>query len=442
MNAKVITISPTIAYRIKNVVPVGEKQAQDVSVYDGKICTTEDIQRLDEQNITTIEGSGMMLLPGLVDLYSRCREPGMTRKGNIQSESMAAMSAGFTHVLCSPDTIPPVDSVPTVELIMHRSDQHAAGASIIPMAALTLGLEGEKLSELATLQAAGCKVASQADKPLSSTTVLYSAMQYAASFNMPLVLNARDAQLGIDGCAHTGAVATQLGLPTIPVAAETVALSRIIELCHETGCRVHISRISSARAVKHVSDAKQAGLPITCDVGIHHLFYCDDLLAGYDASFHSSVPFRGCADRQALRNGLHSGVIDAICSDHAPHDIDAALAPFPETEPGLSAYDWFTPLMLQIPTITDLTLADVVDKLHRAPLSIIGEPAPDYLHAGNPASFALLDVNAAFDAKNRQMISAGKNNPLTNHDAKALGLSELKGGIDWVFHENRLTHYR
>lgn len=431
---------------IKNGRLPGTSQPQDITIVGDTITDIRpgNANSADENDVV-IDASECLVFPGLVDLYSRCREPGLTRKGNIASESIAALSAGFTQVLCSPDTVPAVDNVATVELIMHRSDQviagETAGATVTPMAALTVGLRGEQLSELATLQAAGCLVASQADQPIDSTTVLYSAMEYASSFDMTLLMNARDAQLGIHGCAHNGAIATQLGLPVIPVAAETVALARMIELCRETGCRLHISRISSARAIEHINDAKQEGLPISCDVGIHHLFYIDEFLAGYDASFHSAVPFRGRKDRQALRDGLQSGVIDAICTDHAPHDVDAGLAPFPVTEPGLSAYDWFIPLMLQIPEATGLSLEQVICKLHDEPLKILGNKTVAPLQTGSPANFFILKEDTPFIKNSANTFSTGINNPLAIHDAKALGLSPLSGSVEAVFHQGTTTQY-
>lgn len=417
-----------------------QAQPQDVFLSDGKVVTSHS-SAIDGAEVINIDASQCTIIPGFVDLYSRCREPGLTRKGNINSESIAALSAGFTRVLCSPDTNPTVDSVATVEMIMHRSETVAGGASVLPMAALTIGLQGIQLSELATLQSIGCPAATQADVPIDSTTVLFSAMEYASSFDLPLILCARDSQLGIDGCAHTGAVATQLGLPTIPIAAESVALSRLIELCRETRCQVHISRISSARAVRQISDAKLTGLPISCDVGIHHLFYTDELLAGYDASFHSTVPFRSRGDRQALREGLKSGVIDAICSDHAPHDIDAALAPFPATEPGLSAYDWFMPLFLQLPDLTGMSLPQLIEKLYDAPLKILGMETENLLTPGKDASFIVLDTNSPCENKMQRRLSAGANNPLATHAADTLGLSPLTGQVRSAFHDGWATRY-
>ena len=185
----------------------------------------------EAENTSIVDGNGQLAISGMCDLYSRLREPGLTRKGTIASESYAALSSGFTRVLCAPDTIPAIDSVATVQLIKQRADA-ADGAQILPIAALTIGLEGEQLSELATLQSTGCPVAGQADKPLKNNNVLFSAMEYAASFDMPLFMTARDAELGADGCAHAGAMATRLGLPGIPVASETVALARLIAVSY------------------------------------------------------------------------------------------------------------------------------------------------------------------------------------------------------------------
>lgn len=440
------TDSHGVSVVIDNARLSGFEKMQSIRVTAGTIesITTTDKDRqaaTDTDSHEYIDAQGCLAVPGLIDLYTRLREPGFTRKGTIHSETAAAQRAGFTRILCAPDTAPAIDSVATVELIRQRAAANDSACRIIPMAALTIGLQGEHLSELATLQAAGCAVASQADTPLISTTVLYSAMEYAASFDLPLLMTARDAQLGAEGCAHAGAVATRLGLPQIPVAAETVALARLLELCRETGCRIHISRISSARAVQHIDNAKQAGLPVTCDVGIHHLFYTDRLLDGYDSAFHSAVPFRSHADRQALREGIKSGVIDAICSDHAPHDIDASLAPFPETEPGLSAYDWFIPLLLQVPAATGISIDETLQKLHTAPGKLLGKSQSVDIAAGNTADFFLLATDDSPTCKDK-LLSNGRNNPLTLHAPEALGLQALTGRVKATITETTLTMYQ
>ncbi len=422
---------------IHNVQIAGDKTGSTMVLQDGVIesisATPSSVADTEAQSGSRlIDASGTVAVAGMTDLYSRLREPGLTRKGSIASETQAALAAGFTRVLCAPDTQPAIDNVATVELVRHRADS-AQGAQVLPIAALTIGLQGEQLSEIATLQAAGCPVAGQADQPLNSSTVMFSAMEYAASFNMPLFLCARDALLGAGGCAHTGAMATRLGLPGIPVAAETVALAQMLELCRETGCRLHISRISSARAVEMIATAKQQALPVTCDVGLHHLFFTDEHLDGYDAAFHSAVPFRSTSDRDALRRGVSSGVIDAICTDHAPHDLDASLAPFPATESGLSAYQWAIPLILQLPEKLELPLNQVFEKLADAPRRILDGSTPTGLKVGEVADFFLLSTNHPITQHIDRHRQSGMNHPLNAHSAESLGLAPLQGRVTHVF---------
>lgn len=436
--------TPTDCTIIDGVKLLGQESTYRITLRDGLIDQLQAVAELQSgknsqlpSNAQIIDAQGLVAVPGMIDLYTRLREPGLTRKGTIASQSTAALAAGFTKVLCAPDTLPTIDTVATVELVQHRAAM-ANGAHVLPMAALTIGLHGEQLSELATLQAAGCPVAGQADVPIQSTNVLNSAMEYAASFNMPLFMTPRDAQLGVDGCAHTGAMATRLGLPGIPVAAETVALARLLELCRETGCRLHISRLSSARAVQMIDIAKQQALPVTCDVGLHHLFFTDQNLEGYDSSFHSAVPFRSMADREALRAGLTQGVIDAICTDHAPHDRDASLAPFPATEAGLSAYQWAIPLILQLPDLLQLSLGQVMEKLRDAPGRVLDGANPPGIEQGIPADFFLLSPDHRIEEDSVNASREYSNHPLNENSAASMGISPLKGRVDAAFTQGRM----
>ncbi len=416
---------------INNVRQLEHEQACTIVIQDGVIESITD---------DTSGAADQLVIPGMCDLYARLREPGLTRKGTIASEASAALAAGFTRVLCAPDTQPAIDNVATVELIRQQA-QLAQGAQVLPIAALTIGLQGEQLSELATLQAAGCPAAGQADMPLDNTNVLFSAMEYAASFNIPLIMTARDAQLGADGCAHAGAMATRLGLPGIPVAAETVALARLLELCRETNCRLHISRVSSARALDMIDAAKQAALPITCDVGLNHLFFTDEHLAGYDSSFHSAVPFRSAADREALRHAVGAGVIDAICTDHSPHEKDASLAPLPATEAGLSAYQWAIPQILQLPELLGLSLNRVFEKLTHAPLRIIDGATHTGLELGQEANFFVLAPDELPKAPETDGPTISANHPLNIHTAEALDLAPLRGMVKAVYCNSRHQHF-
>ncbi len=385
-------------------------ETTDVHIKDGRISGEP------ASHDQTIDATGHIVSPGFIDLYTRLREPGLTRKGTLASECHAALTAGFTKLLCAPDTQPVIDSSATVELIRQRAQQ-ANGAHVLPLAALTTELNGERLSEIATLRDAGCVGASQADQPIADTSVLLSAMQYAATFDIPLLLNARDPQIGGGGCAHAGAVATRLGLPGIPAASESVGLARLIELCRDTNCRLHIARLSTARGVEQIDAAKQAGIPITADVGIHHLFFTEQHIDGFDVNFHSAVPFRHAHDRDALRQGVANGTIDAICSDHAPHDLDAKLAPFPSSEAGLSAYDSFLPLLLQLPALLDLSLSAVLAKVSDAPASILSASiATPSLNVGDIADLVLIDPSEPRLCNSDTLTSSGSNTPFLDID--------------------------
>ena len=360
-----------------------------------------------------IDASHFIACPGFIDLYARLCEPGFTRKGTIASESYAALAGGFTTVLCAPDTDPVIDSTATVELIRQRANA-VSGARIWPMAAITRNLQGELLSELATLQAAGCVAASGADQPIDNTQVMLSVMEYAASFDLLLIMTPRDAHLAGNGCVHAGAIATRLGLPSIPAAAETVALAQLLELCEHTQVRLHVSRLSTARAVQMIDDAKQRGLNVTADVGIHHLLFTSEQIKGFDVSYHSQVPFRTVSDRAALRTGIQSGVIDAICSDHAPHDSDAKLAPFASSAPGLSAFDAFLPLLLSLPKIMDISLLDLIALVTTGPARVLGKDTLATLATGSDVNTDLImfDPQAVVELSEASMRSMGKNSPL------------------------------
>ena len=366
--------------------------------------------RLDE-----IDGRDLIALPGFTDLYARLREPGPSRRGTLATESRAALGAGFTTVACAPDTEPAIDSTATVELVL-RHAAAARAARVLPIAALTVGLAGERLAELATLADAGCVAAGQADRPIADTRLLADAMRYAASFDLPLVMSARDARLGADGCAHAGPTALRLGLTGVPVAAETIALAALLELARDSGARLHVSRLSSARGLELVARAKDEGLGVTCDVGIHHLLFTDEDIDGFDARYASAVPFRSAEDRAALREGVASGLVDAICSDHAPLDADASLAPFARAEPGLSAYDRFLPSLLALGG-ADVPLGRALAAVTEGPARVLGEGAV-------AASTVLVDPDG--DPGALPWRSVGANSPFAG------GAAEHRGGTGTV----------
>jgi len=396
------------ALRIENAVDVSSSEQRhiDVCIENGVIS---DISQAGSGNdetsgspageITVIDAGGHCVSAGFIDGYARLRDPGYEKKGTIESEARAAACNGITTLFCSPDTDPVIDEAATVELI-NRKARDSALAKVLPIAALTQGLRGELLSELATLKAAGC-VALQ---------VIRRCMDYARTFDIVLILHPADRWLTANGCVHEGATATRLGLPTIPVAAETVALAILIELAWQTGARIHFSRITSGRGIDMVAKAKQGGLPITADTSINHLIYDDTVLGEFDSQYSSVAPFRDLDDRDALREALANGTIDSICTDHAPHERDAKLAPFPSAAPGISGLDTFLPLLMKLQDESSITLPDLLKAVTTNPARIFGLQQGN-LETGSPADLIIFDPEESFVLKEEELLSKGHNSP-------------------------------
>ena len=358
----------------------------------------------------TIDASGLHISPGFIDSYARLRDPGYEKKSTIASEVRAAALNGITTLLCSPDTDPVIDEAATVELI-NRKARDSALAKVLPIAALTRGLDGELLSELATLKAAGCIAASNADAPIVDLQVIRRCMEYARTFDIVLILHPADSWLTANGCAHEGATATRIGLPTIPVAAETIALAILIELVWQTGARVHFSRITSRRGVEMIRQARSGGLQVTADTSINHLMFDDTMLGSFDSQFHSIAPFRDIDDRDALREAVLDGTIDSICTDHAPHERDAKLAPFPSSEPGISGLDTLLGHILQLEKTADMPLSALLAAVTRKPAEIF-DLAQGKLEKGAPADIILFDADSTYTVDPDLFLSAGRNTPV------------------------------
>lgn len=315
-----------------------------------------------------IDAKGLVVCPGLVDLSVRLREPGLEYKATLESEMEATVAGGITSFACPPDTDPPLDEPGLVEMLKYRAKSLNL-AHVYPIGALTQGLKGERLTEMAELNDAGCVVFGQSDVPLTNLRVMMQAMRYASTFGFSVWLRPQDASLTNDGVAHDGEIATRLGLPSVPVCAETIAISNILLLAKETGVHLHLCRLSSAEGLNMVRAAKQQGLPVTCDVSINHLHLSDMDIGFFDSNCHLMPPLRSASDRDALRSCLQDGTIDAVCSDHSPVDEDAKLLPFGEAEVGATGVELLLPLTLKwsmemhVPLIKALArITEVPDK--------------------------------------------------------------------------------
>lgn len=392
---------------------------QDVFIAAGKIVAIGAMPEGFHAN-RVIDASNLIVCPGLIDLSARLREPGFEYKATLESEMAAAVAGGVTSLVCPPDTDPPLDEPGLVEMLKYRA-KSLNQSHVYPLGALTMGLKGERLTEMAQLSDAGCIGFSHADHPLIDTLVLSRALNYAATYGYTVWLRPQDAFLSKDAVAHDGMVATRLGLPGIPVEAETIALTTIIELARTSGARIHLCRLSSAGGVELVRQAKASGLAITCDVGVHHLHLSEIDIGYFDSNCNLMPPLRSTRDRDALRAGACDGAIDAICSDHAPVDDDAKQLPFAESEAGATGLELLLPLTLKWAMAEKLDLARALAKITSEAARILGGLGPLGLEAGHVAvgeraDVCIFDADESWQVDRTTLKSLGKNTPFIGMD--------------------------
>ncbi len=374
-----------------------------------------------------IDADGRWVLPGLVDCQARLRDPGQPEKANIESETGAAIKNGVTTICIAPDTQPPIDNSATVELIHHRNEMFGHSAHVYPIGALTRGLGGEQLSKMASLRDNGCIAFSNAKHPLANNLVQRRAMDYAAGQGSLVIIQPLDPDLLGNGCAHEGAVATRLGLPAIPEAAETAALAKDIELVAQTGARTHFGQLSCARSVDMVRRAKAKGLPITADCAIHQLFLTDHDIGTFNSNMFTLPPLRSQYDRDALREGLADGSIDCLCSDHQPHEVDAKLKPFPSAEPGISGLDTLLALALRLADEELLPLPEIIARVTLNPARIMGLPGGK-ISAGEAADLVIVDPDSHWICRAENFVSKGRNTAFEGWDFRGTVTHTIVGG--------------
>jgi len=373
-----------------------------------------------------IDASGLVVVPGLVDVSARLREPGYEHRATLESEMCAALAGGVTSLVCPPDTDPPLDEPGLVEMLKHRA-KTLNQSHVYPLGALTVGLKGEELTEMAELTEAGCIGFAQCEQPIIDTQVLLRALQYAHTFGYLVWLRPQDAHLGQGGVAHDGPVATRLGLPGIPVAAETVALYTILELVRATGARVHLCRLSSAAGLQLVRAAKLEGLPVTCDVGVHHLHLTDIDIGYFDPLCRLNPPLRSLRDRDAIRAAVADGTVDVVCSDHTPVDDDEKHLPFGEAEPGATGLELLLSLMLKWAAETGASLSEALARVTSRPAQLLGLSA-GHLGVGATADVCLFDPAARWRIEPSALKSQGHNTPFTGYELEGRVMFTLVSG--------------
>ena len=409
------------------LIDIGQKldAVQSLFVVDGRIAAIGTAPE-GFKAAKIIDAAGKIVCAGLVDLAARLREPGFEHKATLESEMLAAVAGGVTSLVCPPDTDPVLDEPGLVEMLKRRADA-LHQTRVYPLGALTVGLKGERLSEMVELTEAGCVGFFNANEPITNTNTLYRAMQYAATYGYTVWLRAEESHLANNGVAHDGEVATRLGLGGIPVSAETVMIATITTLMRETGAKVHLARLSSRLGVDLVRAAKADGLPLTCDVGVHHLLLTDRDIGYFDSQYRFAPPLRSPTDRDALSRGVIDGTIDAICSDHTPHDDDAKNVPFGEALAGSTGLELLLPLTLKWAHQANVPLPFALKKISADPARLLGLAAGS-LDLGQPADICVFDPKTFWAVTSQTLRSQGKNSPYLRRELECRVTHTLVNG--------------
>ncbi len=403
----------------------------DVAIAAGRVLSIGDTPN-DFTAAHTINAADCLVIPGLVDLAARLREPGHEHEGMLASELAAAVAGGVTSLVCPPDTDPVLDEPGLVEMLRFKAE-NLHQARVLPLGALTRGLQGEVLTEMLQLTEAGCIGFGQAEVPLANTQVMQRALQYARSFGYTVWLRPQELYLG-KGVAASGPLATRMGLSGVPVAAETIALHTIFELVRATGTRVHLCRISSAAGVELVRQAKAQGLPVTCDISINSLHLTDLDVGYFDSRARLNPPLRQQADRTALRAALADGTVDALVSDHTPVGADEKDLPFAEAEPGATGLELLLSLALKWAQADGVPLAHALACVTSNSAAVlgasVGEPASSLgrLHAGGVADICVFDPQASWQVQPQSLRSQSKHTPYEGYELPAQVRATLVGG--------------
>ncbi|MGE8683598.1 MAG: dihydroorotase [Acinetobacter sp.] len=362
----------------------------------------------------TIDGQGKWLMPSMVDLCARLREPGQQQHGTLKSEGKAARANGISHVFTPPDSKPIVqDNGALIHGLVEKA-MLDGGIYLQVIGAQTQGLLGKQPANMAGLKKGGCTAVSNANATFMDDDVVIRTLEYAAGLDMTVVFYAEEHQIAKDGCVHEGFVASRQGLPMIPALAETVAIAKYLLMIEATKVRAHFGLLSSGASVELIKNAKAKGLPVTCDVAMHQLHLTDQLIDGFNSLAHVRPPLRSEQDKDVLRQGLKEGVIDAICTHHEPLSSSAKMAPFAETQPGFTAFDTYIPFGVQLIAEGLLTPLEWVEKVTLAPAKV----AQMQERWANEAGWVLVDPELEWTVNKDSIVSNGKNTPLINQVVK------------------------
>ena len=362
----------------------------------------------------TLDGQGKWLMPTMVDLCARLREPGQQQHGTLKSEGKAARANGILHVFTPPDSKPIVqDNGALIHGLVEKA-MLDGGIYLQVIGAQTQGLQGNQPANMAGLKKGGCTAVSNANAAFANDDVVLRTLEYAAGLDLTVVFYAEEPQIAKDGCVHEGFIASRQGLPMIPVLAETVAIAKYLLMIEATKVHAHFGLLSCGASVELIRAAKEKGLPVTCDVAMHQLHLTDQLIDGFNSIAHVRPPLRSEQDKELLRQGVKSGVIDAICTHHEPLSSSAKMAPFAETQPGFTAFDTYIPFGIQLVNEGLFTPLEWVEKVTIAPAKV----AHMLERWKKEAGWVLVDPEHEWTLSKDTIVSQGKNTPLIQQQVK------------------------
>ena len=367
----------------------------DVLIRDGKVVAVGP--KLKEAAEETIDARGLIVAPGLIDMHVHLREPGQAHKETIATGTAAAAAGGFTSVCTMPNTQPVNDSAELTEWM--QAAERGAVVNVFPIAAATLGSQGERLTDFAALRQAGAVGVSDDGKPILEDNVMREALELAKRVGFPVIQHAEDTRLTAGAQMNAGSVSFRLGLRGMPVEGEAGIVRRDIELAKKTGAHIHVAHISTAAAVDEVRRAKREGVNVTCEVTPHHFVLTDEAVAGYDTRYKMNPPLRTEADRQAMLAGLEDGTIDAIATDHAPHAHHEKMVEFDRAAFGITGLETALGLAISELQKHKIPLTRIVELLTTNPGSILSLGGRGRLSLGSPADVTIFDPKKAVDIR-------------------------------------------
>ncbi len=384
-------------------------------------------RNLEIEADSVIDATGLIVVPGLIDLHVHLREPGREDVETIETGSKAAAAGGFTSICCMPNTQPVNDCGAVTEYIRSRARQFAP-VNVWPIGAITRSSQGEELADFAEMKAAGAVAVSDDGRPVPDAQLMRRAIQYAMQLDLPVIDHCQDTNLFAAGTMHEGAVSAKLGLPGIPAIAEEAHVARDILISAETGGHVHIAHLSTAGGVRMVREAKSRGVRVTAEVTPHHLLLTEEAVSGFDTHFKMNPPLRGAADIEALIEGVRDGTIDAIATDHAPHHADEKMVEFDRAPFGVIGMETAVPVLLDGLVRTGIIdLTDFVRLTSCSPARIMGLERGT-LKVGSVADITLLnpDRNITIDA--RRFRSKARNTPFDGRTVRGCASHTIVGG--------------